>query len=135
MTLLDDAIRAKNHAYAPYSKFTVGAALRDEKGKIFAGCNVENSSYGATTCAERNAIATMIAGGGTRFTEILVVTDTLNGCPPCGICRQVLVEFAVDPATAKVHIANATGVLKTFTLRELLPEAFDAGYLKTFAND
>lgn len=126
--LLTEALKARSHAYAPYSKFQVGAALVDDQGRVFVGCNVENSSYGATTCAERNAIAAMVSQGGHKFTEILIATDTPKGCPPCGICRQVLVEFAQDAKRVQVHLANTKGVVKTFGLSELLPEAFDSAF-------
>lgn len=127
--LLAEAVRVQANAHAPYSKFRVGAALLDDKGRVFTGCNVENSSYGGTVCAERNAIGTMVASGGKHLTEIVVVTDLEKGTPPCGICRQVLAEFATDPTTVKIHLANRKGVQKTFTLAQLLPEAFDGTFL------
>lgn len=129
MSLFKAATQVRANAYAPYSKFLVGAALIDDKGRTFVGCNFENSSYGATVCAERNAIGAMVAAGGQKFTEIVVVTDTTHGCPPCGICRQVLAEFAKDRSTTKVHVANTNGIVKSFTLAQLLPEAFDSSYL------
>lgn len=129
-TLFEVALAVRANAHAPYSKFQVGAALLDEKGRVFLGCNFENSSYGATICAERNAIGAMVAGGGRHFTEIVITTDTPNGCPPCGICRQVLAEFAGDPAKTKIHVATTKGIVKTFTLLELLPETFDSSFLK-----
>lgn len=129
-TLFDDALKARSHAHAPYSKFLVGAALVTDTGERFVGCNVENSSYGATTCAERNAIGAMVAAGARKFTEITIVTDVAKATPPCGICRQVLAEFANDPATTKINLANLKGVQKTFTLKELLPEAFDSSFFK-----
>lgn len=125
--LFNEATRARQNAHAPYSKFFVGAALVDDKGRIFSGCNVENSSYGATTCAERNAIAAMVNAGGKKFTEVSVVTDTPNGVSPCGICRQVLFEFAAP--NAQVYIANTKGVVKSLKLKDLLPEAFDSSFL------
>jgi cytidine deaminase len=73
----------------------------------------------------------MVAAGGRNFTEIVITTDTPKGCPPCGVCRQVLAEFAKDPAKAKVHVANLNGIVMTFTLLELLPEAFDGTYIKS----
>lgn len=129
--LHQEATKVRLNAYAPYSKFQVGAALLDDKGRVFAGCNVENSSYGAAMCAERNAIGAMVAAGGRHFTEIVIVTDVERGCPPCGICRQVLAEFARDPAHVKIHIANTSAILKTFTLVELLPQTFDSSYLSS----
>ena len=130
MNLLPHAVQVMANAHAPYSKFKVGAVLVDEKGKQHVGCNFENSSYGATICAERNAIGAMVASGARKFTEIIVVTDTPNGCPPCGICRQVLAEFAQDPNKTQVHVANTQGIVKTFTIAQLLPEAFDSSFLK-----
>jgi cytidine deaminase len=127
--LLKAAIAARNHSYSPYSKFRVGAALIDTDGRIFAGCNVENSSYGATVCAERSAISAMVTAGGKQFSEILVVTDRTDGTPPCGICRQVLLEFSSSEKPAKVHIANDKGVVKTFALNTLLAEAFHPAHL------
>jgi cytidine deaminase len=127
--LLTEAVRVQAHAHAPYSKFRVGAALVDEHGTIYAGCNVENSSYGGTVCAERNAIGAMVAGGGKHLAEIVVVTDLEKGTPPCGICRQILAEFASDPTTVKIHLANRKGIQKSFTLAQLLPEAFDGTFL------
>lgn len=128
--LLAEAAQARSNAYAPYSKFLVGAALVDDRGRVFAGCNFENSSYGGAICAERNAIGAMATAGGKKFSEIVVITDTPNGCPPCGICLQVLAEFAKDPSTAKIHVANTRGVVKSYTLLELLPVAFDSRYLE-----
>lgn len=127
--LFEEALRVQKNAYAPYSKFNVGAALLDDRGQKFVGCNFENSSYGATICAERNAIGSMVASGSKKFTEIVVVTDTQDGCPPCGICRQVLAEFAHDPAQAMVHIANSKGIIRSLSLASLLPDAFDSSFL------
>jgi cytidine deaminase len=130
MKLFEEARRARDNAYAPYSNFKVGATLIDDKGHMHSGCNFENSSYGASICAERNAVGAMVAAGGRKLKEIVIVTDTPQGCPPCGICRQVLAEFAQKPAETKVHVANSKGVVKTYSLLELLPEAFDSSYLK-----
>jgi len=129
--LYDAALRARTSAYAPYSRFLVGAALVDESGRTSIGCNFENASYGAAICAERNAVGQMVSSGGREIREIVVVTDTPHGCPPCGICRQVMAEFIKDPADLKVHVANLKGIVKTFTLQELLPENFDSSFLKS----
>ena len=94
--LIDAAGRARSHAYAPYSKFAVGAALLGKSGKIFTGCNVENVSLGLTICAERNAVAAAIAAGEKEFVAIAVVTDFHEPVFPCGACRQVLAEFHHD---------------------------------------
>lgn len=124
------ANQVRRNAYAPYSKFKVGSALVDNRGKIFVGCNYENSSYGATICAERNALGTMIADGGNRFKEIVIVTNTAKGCPPCGMCLQVMAEFAENPEETIVHLATTKSIVRTVRLSELLPVAFDSGYFK-----
>jgi len=93
--LFDAAVKVKEKAYAPYSDFHVGSALRTKSGKIFTGCNVENSSYGVTICAERNAIFKMVSEGEQEISAILIVGDTEKFLPPCGACRQVMAEFAM----------------------------------------
>jgi cytidine deaminase len=129
--LFTEATQVRRNAYAPYSKFKVGSALVDNRGKVFAGCNYENSSYGATICAERNALGTMLADGGTHFKEILIVTDTPKGCPPCGMCLQVMAEFSANPSETIVHLATTKAIMLSVRLSELLPIAFDSGYFKT----
>ena len=118
--LIDAARRAQQRAYAPYSLFRVGAALRARSGAIYEGCNVENASYGATLCAERVALAAMVAGGELGWTRIAIATEADPPAPPCGTCLQMLVEFADDGA---VVLAGDSGV-RTLTLRELLPNPF-----------
>jgi cytidine deaminase len=118
---------ARANAYAPYSRFKVGAALRSESGAIHAGCNVENAAYPQGACAETGAIAAMAAAGNRRIAEILVIGDGEALCTPCGGCRQRIREFA-DPATP-IHIAGPEGVRRTFTLGELLPESFGPDHL------
>jgi cytidine deaminase len=118
---------AQANAYAPYSRFSVGAALRSESGAIFAGCNVENAAYPQGACAETGAISTMALAGDRRIAEILVIGDGEALCTPCGGCRQRIREFA-DAATP-VHVAGPTGVRRTFTLGELLPESFGPEHL------
>ena len=130
LTLFKKARDARRHAYAPYSRFKVGAALRDEKGRVFVGCNAENASYGGTICAERGAVMAMVAAGGRDVSEITIVTDTPAGCPPCGFCRQVLSEFSSNHRRTKVHIATLSGHGYTLTLAELLPHAFNAKYFE-----
>ncbi|EIZ86057.1 cytidine deaminase [Methylobacterium sp. GXF4] len=123
LTALFEAARAvRERAHAPYSRFRVGAALRDEHGAIHAGCNVENAAYPVGTCAEAGAIAAMIAGGGRRIAEILVCGDGAGLVTPCGACRQRIREFA-GPDTP-IHAAGPDRVAKTFTLAALLPESF-----------
>ncbi|MET7243739.1 cytidine deaminase [Methylobacterium sp. EM32] len=121
-TLLSAARAAQARAHAPYSRFRVGAAIRDEAGAVHAGCNVENAAYPVGTCAEAGAIATMIAQGGRRIAAILVLGDGEALVTPCGACRQRIREFAA-PDTP-IHVAGPLGVRKTFTLDELLPASF-----------
>lgn len=118
------ALKAQSNAHAPYSKYKVGAAVLANNGKIYSGCNVENASYGATVCAERNAIGTMVADGATHIKEVLVVTK--KSWLPCGVCRQVLMEFSKNPKKIKVHIANERSVGKQYLLSDLLPNAFES---------
>jgi cytidine deaminase len=118
---------AQAHAYAPYSRFHVGAALRSESGAIFAGCNVENAAYPQGTCAEAGAISAMALAGDRRIAEILVIGDGGALCTPCGGCRQRIREFAA-PATL-IHIAGPEGMRATFTLAELLPASFGPEHL------
>jgi len=113
---------AQAHAYAPYSKFPVGAALRDEQGRIHAAANVENAAYPAGTCAEAGAIAAMASAGGRRIVELVVIGNGAGLCTPCGACRQRIREFAA-PATP-VHVAGPEGVRRSFTLDQLLPHSF-----------
>jgi cytidine deaminase len=118
---------AQANAYAPYSRFKVGAALRTQSGAVYSGCNVENAAYPQGTCAEAGAIAAMALAGERRIAEILVIGDGEALCTPCGGCRQRIREFA-DPSTA-IHVAGPEGVRRTFTLADLLPESFGPGHL------
>ena len=127
--LLEAARRAAEHAYAPYSQYPVGAAVRDEDGRIWAGCNVENESFGLTVCAERNAVFGMVAGGGKQIEEILVLTS--DAATPCGACLQVLSEFAT-PALP-IHLTDGRGSTQTLTLKDLLPLAFNSQALRSNA--
>jgi cytidine deaminase len=120
--MLDLARAALANAHAPYSRLRVGACVRGASGRLYAGCNVENASYGLTLCAESAAIAAMVAAGDRRIVEALVVTERDEPCSPCGRCRQQLAEFA-GPDTP-VHMAGPEGVRLTRTLAELLPLAF-----------
>lgn len=121
--LIDAAWQVRDRAYAPYSKFHVGAALLAEDGRVFTGCNVENLSYGLTNCAERVAIGAAVAAGVKRFLGVAVVADTAVPISPCGACRQVLAEFGVP----RVMLANRNA-REEFLLSELLPRA-SAGIL------
>jgi cytidine deaminase len=124
--LLAAAAIARENAFAPFSHFQVGAAVEAENGTVFLGCNVESASYGLTMCAERVAIFKGVTEGHRRFKRVAVVTDTPTPTPPCGACRQLLWEFAPE---AEVLLANLDGQVRRFTVRELLPEAFDAAQL------
>ncbi len=124
---MDLARQAKEKAYAPYSGFCVGACVVDESGKTAIGCNVENASYGATICAERNAIGTAVASGMGRIVSVYISSDTQDPTFPCGICRQVLLEC--NPAMS-VYVWGSDGQLHCHTLQDLLPHAFSKTSLK-----
>jgi cytidine deaminase len=125
-TLVRSAVTAARNAYCPYSRFHVGAALQTASGMIYTGCNVENSSYGATICAERSAVAKAVGDGEKRFRAVAITgyresEENMSFCMPCGICRQVLSEFAGEG----FEIAVTDGkVIKIYMISELLPEAF-----------
>jgi cytidine deaminase len=123
--LFDAARAAMAKAYAPYSKFPVGAAIVAPSGAIYAGCNVENASFPEGWCAETSAIAQMVAAGERRIAEVAVVAEKMARITPCGGCRQRLREFSV--AETLVHLCDATGVVETIRLGDLLPMAFDLG--------
>lgn len=127
LELIEAAKNVREKAYAPYSNFKVGAALRTKEGKIFTGCNVESASYGLTVCAERVAIWKAVSEGETEFETIAVVADTHELTPPCGVCRQIIWEFCGD---VPVLFANLEGKNETVTMSELLPRAFDTKFLK-----
>ncbi|MEM9432780.1 MAG: cytidine deaminase [Pseudomonadota bacterium] len=129
MKLLDHARAVREHAYAPYSDFKVGAAIRTRSGTVFVGCNVENVAYPEGTCAEAGAIAAMVAAGGdTDIAEVAVIADCPTPVPPCGGCRQKLKEFGA--ADVPVTLATLSGETKTMTISELLPGAFDASFME-----
>lgn len=113
---------AAQNAYAPYSKFHVGACLRSEDNLLFSGANVENASYGLTQCAEASAIGALISAGQKKVTEVVIVSLAPHFCPPCGACRQKLNEFALE--NTPIHLYKLTGEYKTILLSELLPLAF-----------
>jgi cytidine deaminase len=119
------AIEVMKHAYSPYSKHQVGSAIRLANGKVYTGCNVENSSYGATVCAERVAVWKAVSEEGPHIEIVEVVVATHSSPPwsPCGMCRQVINEFAsIDCA---IHLVNKSGEIRSFTHQELLPHGFD----------
>jgi len=129
MSLFDAASDVRRKAYAPYSGFQVGAALRTESGAIYTGCNVENVAYPEGTCAEAGAIAAMIAGGEQRITEVLIIADSPVVIAPCGGCRQKLAEFA--DGDTPVILANLSGPQTTTTIAALLPGGFTPEHLET----
>ncbi len=126
--MLAAACAAREKAYAPYSKFLVGAAVLDEHGQIHAGCNVENAAYPQGVCAEASALSVMIMGGGRKAVAVLVVGVADSPVTPCGGCRQKLREFAAPDVP--VLIANPQGVLLKMTLDQLLPHSFGPDHLR-----
>ena len=122
--LINEALEAQKNAYAPYSKFKVGAAILTETGNIYKGCNVENASLGASICAERNAATTAIAQEGkVSFKAIAIASTSEDPAPPCGICRQFLSEFT--DTEAPVYLVSAkSGKTKEFSFGKLMPESF-----------
>ena len=124
--LVAAALAAREHAFAPFSKFKVGAAVLDADGRIHTGCNVENATYGLTVCAERVAIFKAISEGVRRFQRVAVTADTDQLTPPCGACRQILWEFCGD---VEIVMANTRGKVETVRLKELFPRAFDGSFL------
>lgn len=121
-TLLKLAQDAQNNAYAPYSKFRVGASIMADNGGEYSGCNVENAAYPLGQCAEAGAIAAMINNGGKKIEQLLIVGPTDKICPPCGGCRQKIHEFST-PET-EVHLSNNQGDITTLTMAQLMPFAF-----------
>lgn len=119
------ALEAREKAYAPYSRFPVGAALLAESGQVYTGCNVENASYGLSICAERVALFKAVAAGERHFEALAVVTETM--ATPCGACRQVLAEFGEDEL--QIIVADPEGQMEIYTLGELLPASFTSKHL------
>jgi cytidine deaminase len=119
--LVSEARRVLNNSYSPYSKFRVGAALQGTSGRVYSGTNVENASLGLSICAERSAVCQAIAAGERSFTAIAVCADTVGPTPPCGACRQVLLEFAPE---LTVVLADRDGAIARHDLRQLLAHPF-----------
>lgn len=130
--LIEAAKRARSKAYAPYSKFCVGAALLTEDGSIYTGCNIENAGYSATNCAERTAFFKAVSEGKRSFEKIAVIggasDEAHDYCPPCGVCRQVMMEFC-DPEKFEIILAKQDGEYQVKMLAELLPMGFGPGTL------
>lgn len=122
LPLVDKALEAQQHAYAPYSKFLVGSAIQDEHGVVHGGCNVENASYSGAICAERTAVVKMVSTGARRVTRVVVVTSSSEPCYPCGFCLQVLREFGPDAEV--VAIDRGATVFQKTTMKVLLPHSF-----------
>ncbi|AUM73726.1 cytidine deaminase [Paracoccus jeotgali] len=127
MSLLDAAREVREAAYAPYSRFKVGAAVRGRSGEVYRGCNVENVAYPEGTCAEAGAIAAMVAAGETELIEVAVIADSPEPVPPCGGCRQKLAEFG--RAETPVLLATTEGATIATTIGELLPGRFEAAHM------
>lgn len=125
--LIESAKKVREKAYAPFSNFLVGAAVRTKDGKIYTGCNVESASYGLTVCAERIAIWKAVSEGEREFECVAVVTDTEELTPPCGTCRQIIWEFC---GNVPVTFSNLRGKVETVMMKEILPRAFDTKFLK-----
>jgi len=128
MSLIQAATEVRENAYAPYSKFKVGAAVRAASGAVYVGCNVENVAYPEGTCAEAGAIAAMVAAGETVINEVAVIADSPVPVTPCGGCRQKLAEFAAKDVT--VTMVSTQGLQSTMTIADLLPGAFDIAQME-----
>ena len=125
--LIETAKAARLQSVAPFSNFLVGAALQTKAGKVYTGCNIESASYGLTVCAERVAIWKALSEGEREFTDLVVVADTEALTPPCGTCRQIIWEFAKH---ARIVLVNLRGRREEVSIKDLLPRAFDARFLK-----
>lgn len=124
---------AGDHAWAPYSGYRVGAVLLGDDGNLYSGCNVENATYGATVCAERNAIAAAVRAGVTRFRALVVHVEAPEPAVPCGLCRQVLCEFVADLPI--LSVTSGSDARREATLAELLPHAFGRATLERAQQD
>ncbi|WP_044894761.1 cytidine deaminase [Bacillus alveayuensis] len=122
--LIEQAKKAREYAYVPYSKFKVGAALLTKEGKVYRGCNIENAAYSMCNCAERTALFKAYSEGDKEYTALAVIADSPRPVPPCGACRQVISELC--PPEMKVILTNLKGDITELTVKELLPGAFSA---------
>ncbi len=122
--LMEMAKKASDNSYSPYSKFPVGACVLTESGKTFIGTNVENSSFGATICAERSAIVNAIVNGERKLTAVAIYGPKMKRCAPCGICRQVINDFKSDKGV-DIILEGDNGEIEVHTIDELLPLGFD----------
>lgn len=129
MDLIKKAIEVRRNAYAPYSNFLVGAAIKAKNGSVFSGCNVENAAYPEGTCAEAGAIAAMIASGQREIIEVVVAADSQTPVTPCGGCRQKLVEFS--NSNVIVIFSNLNGEVGRMTVEQLLPGAFEKEQMRS----
>lgn len=129
LELISEAYKAKEYSYAPYSNFHVGAALCTDSGRIYRGCNIENAAYSPTNCAERTAFFKAVSEGERKFRGIAIVGDKEEYLAPCGVCRQVMMEFC-DPEKFQIILATSKEQYEIFTLKELLPLGFGPNNLK-----
>lgn len=126
--LIETAIKAREKAYAPYSNFLVGAALKCKGGRLYSGCNIESASYSPSNCAERTAFFKAVSNGKRNFTSIAIAggareSGITDYCPPCGVCRQVMMEFC-DPETFEIILAKTKTDFKIYKLKDLMPQGF-----------
>jgi cytidine deaminase len=124
--LIEAALAVRDHAHTPFSGFKVGAAIEDENGRIYTGCNVENATYGLTICAERVAVFKAVSEGAGKLRRVAVVADTEKLTPPCGACRQILWEFCGD---AELVLSNLSGEQETLSVGQIFPRPFDDSFL------
>ena len=128
--MIKKVYEARDHAYAPYSKYLVGACVKAEDGTLFTGCNIENASYGLTICAERTAIFSMVNAGKRKITALALVGTGEALCTPCGACRQVIREFATPDLSIYLCNSSSPEIVKTVTLSSLLPMSFGPEFLE-----
>ena len=129
--LVEEAKKVREFAHSPYSKIKIGAAVLAQSGEIYRGCNIENTVYSLTNCAERTAIFNALAAGEDQLTTLAIVSDTARPIPPCGACRQVMQEFNIS----EVILCNVAGSCRSFTLPELLPYGFSQGQMEGAARN